>query len=233
MKIKGKDFKIIGHRGVAALEPENTLLSIKKALNLGCEMIEVDARLSKDGEVVLIHDSTLNRTTNGKGRVTEKTLNELKTLDILKGEKIPTLKEAWNLVKGKADLNIEVKEKLALEKVVLFIKKENIEDKVLVSFTRPWALAKMKRSNPSLRIALVSYLPFCAVWQAKKIKAESLHSLFFITNNRLIKKAKQKNLKIYPFPYGSKKEKLEKIKNLVNLGIDGIFLNDPTVISKI
>jgi len=233
MNISGKELKIIGHRGAAALEPENTLLSFQKAIDLGCEMIETDARLSVDGKVVLIHDKKVNRATNGQGLVEDKSLYELKKLDAGKGETIPTLTEAWDLIKDRVGLSIEIKEKAVLEEVILFIEKGNIKDQVLVSSRYYWLLAKMKKSNPALRTGVVAYVPTFSIWQARQMEAESLHPVTFITTSKLVQKAHRNNLKVYPFPYGIKPEKPEDIKKLISLGVDGIFLNDPTVINKI
>ena len=87
----------IGHRGAPRNEPENTLRSFKKALSLNVDMIECDVHLTKDGQVVVIHDPTVERTTNGKGKVKGFTLKEIKRLDAGKGEKIPTLEEIVKL----------------------------------------------------------------------------------------------------------------------------------------
>ena len=88
-----KNFFIIGHRGACYYEPENTLRSFKKALKLKCKYIECDVRLTKDNKIVIMHDETVNRTTNGKGSVKDFTLKELKKLNAGKGDKIPTVQE--------------------------------------------------------------------------------------------------------------------------------------------
>jgi glycerophosphoryl diester phosphodiesterase len=107
----------IAHRGWSSRAPENTLASIRMAMNCPCvSMIEMDVQLSKDGVPVIIHDYTLERTTNGKGYVGEKTLTELKRLDAgawfhpsFVGEKVPTLEEVLQTVKGRVKLNLEIK----------------------------------------------------------------------------------------------------------------------------
>ena len=93
---------IIGHRGAMGYEPENTLRSFQKALDLGVDMIEFDVHLCKSGELVVFHDEKVNRTTNGQGYIAQKSLEKLKELDAGQGEKIPTLEEVLDLVKGKA-----------------------------------------------------------------------------------------------------------------------------------
>ena len=128
-----KQIKVIGHRGAAGLEPENTLLAFKKALKLGVDELELDILPSKDGHLMVIHDDKIDRTTNGSGYVKNLTLSELKKLNAGKGEKIPTLNEVFDLIKNKnVILNIELKKSGYENKVVDLIKKYKFEKKVLV-----------------------------------------------------------------------------------------------------
>ena len=103
---------VAAHRGWCSKYPENTMSAFKAALDIGVDQIETDVRITKDGYLVLIHDNTVDRTTNGKGRVRDLTLNELKELDAGNGEKIPTLEEFMELVKDHPTmtLDIELKE---------------------------------------------------------------------------------------------------------------------------
>jgi glycerophosphoryl diester phosphodiesterase len=118
-KLSKKNIFVAAHRGWSTDYPENTMLAFKKAAEIGVDQIETDVRVTLDGELVLIHDSTVDRTTNGKGKVCEKTLAELKTLDAgcrkgeqFKGERIPTFIEFMDYVKTlpKMTLDIELKE---------------------------------------------------------------------------------------------------------------------------
>jgi glycerophosphoryl diester phosphodiesterase len=109
--------RVIAHRGVVLEAPENTLPAIAKAIELGCAMAEIDLRYAADGEVVLMHDATLDRTTDGTGRVAEKTLAELRVLDAggafgaaFRGTRVPTLREAVELARGRIDLYLDLKE---------------------------------------------------------------------------------------------------------------------------
>lgn len=88
----------IAHRGASAYKPENTLASFQKAIDLNVDMIEFDIRLSKDKKIVVIHDETVNRTTNGRGKVRNKDLEQLKLLNAGDGESIPTLEEVLTLI---------------------------------------------------------------------------------------------------------------------------------------
>ncbi len=133
--------KIITHRGASGHAPENTIAAFRKAIEMDANYIELDIHLSKDGKVVVMHDATLNRTTNGTGKISDYTWDELKLLDAgsfldekFKGEKIPLLEEVLLFTKGKAMLLIEIKadaEGKAYpgieEKVLSIIKKNEAE----------------------------------------------------------------------------------------------------------
>lgn len=103
---------VAAHRGWCSKYPENTMLAFRKAIEIGVDQLETDVRVTRDGELVLIHDATVDRTTNGKGLVCDKLLAEIKTLDAGQGEKIPTMREFMELVKDHPTmtLDIELKE---------------------------------------------------------------------------------------------------------------------------
>ena len=105
-----RDFLIIGHRGAAALVPENTLASFAKALELGVDAVELDV-YAIEGRLLVIHDDTLERTTNGKGKLASHPLAALRALDAGGGERIPFLEEVFDLVAGRVAINVELKGK--------------------------------------------------------------------------------------------------------------------------
>lgn len=110
--------KIYGHRGASAEYPENTLPAFRRALELGVEGIELDVHLSADGVPVVIHDETVDRTTNGQGAVADLTVEQLRQLDAGQGEYVPTLAEVLDLVGDKLHVDIEVKANAAGEAVL-------------------------------------------------------------------------------------------------------------------
>lgn len=101
--------EIVGHRGAAGLEPENTFRSYQRAIELGVDRIEVDVRLTSDGHLVLMHDETVNRTTDGKGRVRELTLAEIRRLDAGQGERVPELADVLEWCSGRVVAHLELK----------------------------------------------------------------------------------------------------------------------------
>ena len=116
-RLKGEHFDIIAHKGASGIAPENTIAAIQLALDMGVDMIEIDVRNTHDEEIVVIHDASLDRTTNGTGLVHDYTLEEIRELDAgswfgdarYAGEKVPTLKEVLDLVDGKCQVLIEIK----------------------------------------------------------------------------------------------------------------------------
>lgn len=149
---KGDRPLVIAHRGGAALAPENTMIAFEKSQSIGVDVIEYDVHMSKDGQLVVIHDETVDRTTNGKGRVDQFNLNELRQLDAAysfqdirgnyiyrgQGVKIPTVEEVF-LQFGNIRHNIEIKDAYPIgaeseieEKLWELIKNYGMEDKVLV-----------------------------------------------------------------------------------------------------
>lgn len=132
---------VAAHRGFSSKYSENTLLAFQKAVESGAHMIELDLRLSKDGVVVIMHDETIDRTTNGSGKISDYTLSELKTFDAGDGETIPTLEEFCESLKYHSDIlyNIEIKPqekgKEAVDKVIKLLKEYRFIDRcVFTSF---------------------------------------------------------------------------------------------------
>src|SRR3989344_3635632 len=168
-----KDFILIGHRGACYYKPENTISSFKKALQLNCPYLECDVRLTKDSQIIIMHDKTLERTTNGKGSVKDFTLKELKKLDVGNNEKIPLLQELIDLVKNKAKIAIELKGgREIVEKVLQLIKKNKIENNVLIVSFHPYYLKKIKRLNEDIKTGLLLLRPLLMIKRAKFCNAD-------------------------------------------------------------
>ena len=147
--------KIMGHRGAKAYEPENTLRSIRRALELGVDAVEIDIHLSRDGRLVVIHDATVDRTTDGKGRVADLTWEELRRLDAGLGEAVPSLEEVTALVHGRAHLFIELKDRQAVAPLAAFFKTHNLfEAAHAISFWHP-ALKELRRLEPRIRTGVL------------------------------------------------------------------------------
>ena len=216
--------KIVAHRGASFYEPENTLRAIRKALELKADMVEVDVRLSKDGFVVVIHDETVDRTTDGSGYVEEKTLEELRRLDAGLGEKIPTLKEVIDTVKGKAKLVVELKKPGYEAKVTKIFEDEDfVEDVIVTSFFHE-TVKKVKEFNSKIKTGIIfRCYPINVGGLALKSKADLIFPEYKYVDSRMVEEAHSKGLKVYVWTVDSLKE----AKNLTKIGVDGIVTNKP------
>jgi glycerophosphoryl diester phosphodiesterase len=236
---------VIAHRGFSGQAPENTLASFKKAIELGSDMIELDVRFSKDGQVVVVHDDTIDRTTNGRGKVSDYTLKELKQFDAgswflpqFSGEQIPTLKEVLELAKGRILVNIEIKnESLGqyavtdlADRALREVKKAEMAEQVIFSSFYPSALARIKERDPRIWVALLynrswNYLP--------EITRGNPFSILNLRNSYLTKdkiaKIHREGMRVNVYTVNSE----EEMEQFVGWGIDGIITNHPDRLIKI
>ncbi|RFU84054.1 glycerophosphodiester phosphodiesterase [Streptomyces triticagri] len=148
------NFLFIGHRGVMGVEPENTLRSFVRAEQAGLDLIELDLHLSKDGALVVMHDAQVDRTTDGKGAITEKTLTELRELDAGGGEQIPVFEEVLEAVT--APLQAEIKDVAAARALAEVMNERDLAPRVEVISFHDEALAEITRLVPGVRTALVA-----------------------------------------------------------------------------
>lgn len=212
---------IIGHRGAKAIEPENTLQALVKGMECA-DFVEIDVRMSRDNELVVIHDRTLERTTNGKGQVNDFTLEQLQELDAGKGEKIPTLKEVLDLVRGKG-LIIEIKEAGSEENICAVIKERGFENIMLVSFS-PQAIKNAKEMLPNLKTGIIFSKAFKnPVRLALDIKANALLPKSEITSRELVEIAHRHDLMVFSWTLNTEQE----IKRAMDMGVNGFASDDP------
>src|SRR3989344_8401463 len=221
-----KDFMIIGHRGACHYQPENTIASFKHALKLKCRFVETDVRVSKDKKVVLMHDKTVDRTTNGHGLVSKFTLKQLKKLNAGKKQEIPTLQEYINLLKNKAVMVIELKKaKNIVKEILKIIKKNKIEDRVIIVSFYANYLKKIKKLNSKIKIGLLSIRELLAIKRAKSCKADLIGLYHGFVTKDFIKKCHKNNLKIFAYVRVIENPNKKYLLKLIKLGLDGIALN--------
>src|SRR3989338_2498253 len=219
----------IAHRGASGNEPENSLRAFRKAIELGADVIECDVRLSKDKKAIIIHDKKVRQTTNRKRRVVDLTLEELKTLDVGKGEKIPTLEEALAVVDRKAKMNIELKAEETAEPVAMIINEHvkekgwNYEDFFLCSFNHK-ELKKFHFLLPQVKIGILVYrVPLSLLKLAKELHAYSINLSLKKLNTKRILQIRKENIKIFVWTV----DEPQDIKKVKALGVDGIISNFP------
>ncbi len=210
---------VVGHRGMRFVEPENTLRAVKRALELGVDAVEVDVRRTRDGHLVLMHDPTVDRTTNGRGRVRDLTLAEIRRLDAGKGERVPTLTEVLEVVRGKAKLFLEIKEPDIVGDVVREVKREGMLGEVLfISFFHP-AVRKLKELVPKAEVGIIfSCEPVDPASLAKQAGASWIAANFAFTTRELVEKAHRAGLKVNVWVVNTP----EDLRRARDLGVDAV-----------
>ncbi len=220
---------IIGHRGAMGYEVENSLSSIRKALEFGVEMIEIDVFKCKSGEIMVFHDDHLNRLANKDEFIEALNFSELKELQLSNGEQIPSLIEVMELTNGKAKLNIELKgintAKTTFEIIASFVEEKKIElSDILISSFHWNELTIMRSLSNELRIGVLTEIrPLKAIRFAKKINAYSIHPRYNSLTKRKVRRIHRKGYLIFAYTVNSEKD----ITEMIELQIDGIFTNYP------
>jgi glycerophosphoryl diester phosphodiesterase len=188
---------IVGHRGAPAYEPENTLRSFQRALAMGVAAVELDVQLTKDGRLAVIHDETLDRTTNGQGPVKNLTLAEIQRFDAGQGERVPSLEEVFDLVKGKAHLMVELKQPEAASALLKFFEEHHaFEFATVISFWHP-AVKALKEQEPCLKTgALMVGCPVDPVGLARAALADTLVLNYRYVNRELVEAAHRQGIHV-------------------------------------
>lgn len=223
-----KKIKVTGHRGAGILEPENTIRAIRKGIELGVDMVEIDVRITKDGKAAVIHDVTLDRTTNGRGKVSDFTLAELRKLDAGKGEKIPTLDEVISVIKGKVILHVELKDDSLEEQVVDAVKRGKAEKTVVVISFNHERLRKA-RSISNLETGLICVKTENNIELAKDAGASILLHNFKFINRKIMSDCRKNGLKVGVWNPDTE----EDINSMIGLGPDIISSNRPDLLTNL
>lgn len=219
----------IGHRGAKAYEPENTILSFKRALELGVNAVELDVRRTKDGEIVVIHDAEVDRTTNGKGLVSDLTLKEIKELSTEKGEKIPTLDEALAFLDRKVKVLIEIKEVGIEEKVLEIVKSRGLEDNVIIISFHEDSLKKVREMNGVIKTGLIYVRHKDPIKAALSLKAQYLLPMYKFVYPSLVKRAHENGLKVIVWTINTP----EEAREYARMGVDGIASDRPDILKDL
>ena len=232
---------IIAHRGFRAKYPENTLISFQAALDVGATMIELDVTSSCDGKLVVMHDSTLDRTTNGHGQVNAHSLKELKQLDagswfnpVFAGQQVPELEEVFELVNGSALINIEIKYQAynpchpsyAIEqRVVELVNRKKAIDMVLISSFHENILEQIASMENAPAIALISRnrAEDSTLGLCKRLNIFSWHPDQQILSQEQVLLMHAEGIKVFPFNVDTPQD----FKRVFDMNVDGVISNDP------
>ncbi len=219
--------KIMGHRGAPAQEPENTLRSFRRALEMGVAAVELDVQLTRDGRLAVIHDETLSRTTNGRGPVRDFSLAELQKLDAGLGEQIPSLEEVFELVMGRAYLTVELKQPEAAPALLRFFQeRQAFASAQVISFWHP-ALKLLKEQEPRLFTGVLMVgCPADPAGLARAAGAGALILHYAYVTPDLVKTAHDHGLLVYVWNIDDP----ETLKPYLSMNLDGIGSNRPDVL---
>jgi glycerophosphoryl diester phosphodiesterase len=232
---------IVGHRGYRARYPENTLIGFEAAISAGAAMIELDVMLSRDRRIVVIHDKILDRTTNGRGNVADKTLPELKRLDAggwfdsqFAGQQIPELSEVLDLIGRRIYINIELKSNAyeshhppdAIEKQVIgLLRRKNLLGASLVSSFEVKFLEQIAAMERPPAIAYISEEPADrnTIRMCRRLDLFSWHPNYRIVSRNQVQQMHDAGLKVFPYTVNTRTDSVDMIK----IGVDGIITDEP------
>jgi glycerophosphoryl diester phosphodiesterase len=227
----------IAHRGASGSAPEHTRAAFERALALGVDMIELDVQLSRDGELVVMHDPDLDRTTSGHGAVRAHEFAALKVLDAgswfapeFAGERVLNLREVLQLVRGRARLNTEIKAppadwaELAQRLVDVLCEFEALHSSVISCF-EPGALEMVRRLAPDAKLGVLWQRPDFsdAWWWAHTLGAVSVHPHWMLISERVMHRARAQGLRIMAWTVNE----VETMRRLIRIGVDGIISDLP------
>lgn len=236
---------IFAHRGASAHAPENTLAAFALALEQQADAIELDVKLSADEQVVVHHDATVDRTTDGHGRLKDMSLAELKKLDAgsffsekFKGEKIPTLEEVFETVGKQTFINIELTNYTTpgddlVEAVCMLVKKHKLQKRILFSSFFESNLSKARSYLPDVPCGLLAYNGLLGVW-ARSFgfafgKYQALHPFVKDMTQQQAARVHRLQRRVHVWTVNAEQD----MRRLFGWGVDGIFTDDPQLAVRV
>jgi len=234
---------IIAHRGDRVRCPENTVAAFRAAFAAGVDMIEMDVQLTLDRKLVIIHDPSLERTTDGTGRVNGRTLEELKSLDAgrwfdvrFAREPIPTPEEVFDLFGGKVLINIEIKREAfepdgpadAVERqLVALIERRGLLNSVLISSFEWGVLESIRRRRDDVFLAFITRKPGeeGLPERCRALGVFSLHPNWVFLRKEHVERMHEAGIPVFPY----RVDKLDEFRCAMAMGVDGVISNDPLI----
>jgi glycerophosphoryl diester phosphodiesterase len=227
----------IAHRGASARYPENTLCAFMAAVEAGAAMCEFDVRSTGDGEIVVIHDATVNRTTDGRGRVESMSLAEVKQLDAgapfgdeFRGERIPTFDEVATSLSGRCAMDVELKADGLESRICEILRRHDALGTAVVSSFEAKQLNRVAELEPRLRLMLLDEKdPAAMLDTAGAIGAFAVAPRFNMVVPELCAEAHRRGLAVYTWTVDDE----PTMRRFIASGVDGIMTNRPERLSRI
>lgn len=235
--------KIYAHRGASAHAPENTMAAFKLAIEQGADGIELDIQMSADGQLVVIHDEKLNRTTNGKGLVAAHTYEQLKQFNAaasfkkgIQFEHIPLLTQVLELLAPtKLELNIELKNGVIPytgmeEAAIHLVRQYGMEDRVTFSSFNHYSVVKLAKLAPDIETAILYVAGIYEPWNyALPLGIRALHPFYYGAMPEIVHGAQQAGMKVRPYTV----DKIDDLKRMIAIGVDAVITNHPLRMRKL
>lgn len=230
--------QVFAHRGASCAAPENTLAAFEKAAEVGADGIELDVHLSSDGQLVVIHDDTVDRTTNGNGSVHNMTFEQLRSLDAsmgkpgFSGAQIPTLEEVYRLVKPtNLMVNVELKENAwdggftVIPKVLELEEKYGMVGRVFYSSFNHYVLREMKSCSSEIPVGLLYAAALVDVWDyATSVPADAIHPNYLtLLDPELVPRCHAAGIAVRPWTVNEEAD----LRAMFAAGVDAVITNDP------
>lgn len=217
----------IGHRGACGHAPENTLASIERAITLRCAFTEVDIQRTSDDELVLLHDERVDRTTNGRGRVSELTLSDIRKLNAGGGQSPPTLDEVLEAACGRISLILELKTRGLAYDVCAIVRASGFNEPVIYASFLQEELQHVRRANPDAQtMILFTRLPTNPGTIAARLHATHVGLRFDTVTNPLVTALHNDRLIVFAYTANQPTE----ISKMKTLGVDGIMSDFPDLV---
>lgn len=235
--------EIYAHRGAAGTFPENTMISFEKGKKFGADGIELDVHLTKDNKLVVIHDETIDRTSDGKGFISTYTYNQLQNYDVSykwrgKIEKchIPLLEEVFEWLKGNnLNVNIELKNNLLPyismeERVIQLIRIYELEKRVILSSFNPESIKYCASIAPDIETAILLNYSISEPWEyAKKFGAKGIHPKYTMVDRMLVSMCQKFQIAVRPYTVN----KIQDMRKLIDFGCNAIITDYPEKLKEI
>lgn len=230
---------IFAHRGASSVAPENTLPAFQRAINQGCKAIELDVHLTRDEELIVCHDETIDRTTDGTGYIRDQTLSSLQQRDAgswfsdeFQGTRLPTLYEVLEICHDQILINIEIKNipfiyKGIEEKALQTIRHFGFLENTIISSFDHHALLRVQYLQPNMKLGVLLANHLIDPWgylKNAKLHAYSIHPLYTLIDDEFVLQSHKYGYQVFPFTVDERKE----YQNLIMLGVDGVFTNIPS-----
>ncbi|MSS72132.1 MAG: glycerophosphodiester phosphodiesterase [Candidatus Latescibacteria bacterium] len=229
----------IAHRGASGMAPENTLIAVERALDLGVDVVEIDVHVTRDGHVVVLHDATVDRTTDGRGAVRDMTLAEVRRLNAglwfdppCSGERIPTLAETLDLTRRRALLLVEIKASGISEQVIETIRDLRATEDVIVQSFHPATVKQVRDLERRIPAALlVGRVPVghtrwrgrSLVKKALKVGANALALSYLAATPSLVDEVHRRAMSLWVWTVDEE----FTMQKMIQTGADGIITNHP------